>query len=76
MEKEFADFNDMALVCIPVEILLTAKIPAHNVVTFSAKQGVIVIQDSGMTSEEMKQCGCDCVCEECREKMTRQRGTK
>lgn len=41
MQKEFANFNDMALVCIPVEILLTAKIPAHNVVTFSAKQGVI-----------------------------------
>ena len=30
MQKEFANFNDMALVCIPVEILLTAKIPAHN----------------------------------------------
>ena len=76
MEKEFADFNDMALVCIPVEILLTAKIPAHNVVTFSAKQGVIVIQDSGMTSEEMKHCGCNGVSEECRKKTTRQRGAK
>lgn len=45
MQKEFADFNDMALVCIPVEILLTANIPVHNVVTFAAKQGVIVIED-------------------------------
>ena len=60
MQKEFANFNDMALVCIPVEILLTAKIPAHNVVT----------------SEEMEQCGCNGVCEECRKKTTRQRGAK
>lgn len=76
MQKEFADFNDMALVCIPVEILLTANIPARNVVTFAAKQGVIVIEGFGMTSEEMEQCGCNGVCEECRKKTTRQRCAK
>lgn len=68
-----ADFNDIIPVGIPTEIILTAGIPANNVVTFSAKRGVIIIEDTGKTAEEMAQSECDCICDECREKLNNER---
>lgn len=45
-----ADLNDLILVGIPTEIMLTAGIPNNNVINFSAERGIIVIEDTGMTA--------------------------
>ena len=73
---DYERMNDTIPVGIPRKVLITAGIPERNVVTFSAKKGVITIEDTGMTAEEMAQCGCDFVCEECRKRMTTERGAK
>lgn len=73
---DYERMNDTIPVGIPRKVLITAGIPDHNVVTFSARKGIITIEDTGMTAEEMEQCGCDCVCGECRERMMKERGIK
>ncbi len=73
---DYNEMNSTIPVGIPRRILAAAAIPDNNVVTFSAKKGVITIEDTGMTAEEMEQCGCDCVCGECRERMMKERGIK
>lgn len=73
---DYNEMNSTIPVGIPRRILAAAAIPDNNVVTFSAKKGVITIEDTGMTAEEMAQCGCDLVCEECRKRMTTERGAK
>ncbi len=73
---DYERMNDTILVGIPRKILSTANIPESNVVTFSARKGVIMIEDTGMTAEEMEQSGCDCICDECRRKMLNERGAK
>ncbi len=73
---DFKRINTTVPVGIPRKILAVAAIPDNNVVTFSARKGVITIEDTGMTAEEMAQCGCDCICEECLKKMTAERGAK
>ncbi|MCQ4022865.1 hypothetical protein [Ruminococcus sp. zg-924] len=69
---EIADVNDLIIVGIPTDIILTAGIPANNAVNFSAKKGVIIIEDTGMTAEEMAQSDCDCICDERREKLEKE----
>ena len=73
---DYERMNDTIPVGIPRKVLITAGIPERNVVTFSARKGIITIEDTGMTAEEMAQCGCDFVCEECRKRMTTERGAK
>lgn len=73
---DYNEMNSTIPVGIPRRILAAAAIPYNNVVTFSAKKGVITIEDTGMTAEEMAQCGCDFVCEQCRKRMTTERGAK
>lgn len=73
---DYERMNDTIPVGIPRKVLITAGIPERNVVTFSARKGIITIEDTGMTAEEMAQCGCDLVCEECRKRMTTERGAK
>lgn len=63
-----ADVNDLIIVGIPLEIILTAGIPANNAVNFSAKKGVIIIEDTGMTAEETEQSDSDFICDECSDK--------
>lgn len=67
-----ADLNDLILVGIPTEIMLTAGIPNNNVINFTAERGIIVIEDTGMTAEEMAQVGGECICDECREKLEKE----
>lgn len=73
---DYERMNDTIPIGIPRKVLITAGIPDRNVVTFSARKGIITIEDTGMTAEEMEQCGCDFVCEECRKRMTTERGAK
>lgn len=73
---DYERMNNTILVGIPRKILSTANIPESNVVTFSARRGVIKIEDTGLTAEEMEQSGCDCICEECRERLMKERGIK
>ncbi len=68
-----ADLNDLILIGIPTEIMLTAGIPYNNVINFSAERGIIVIEDTGMTAEEMMQAGSERICDECREKLEKER---
>ena len=71
---DYERMNGTIAVGIPRKVFITAGIPDNNVVTFSAKKGIITIEDTGMTAEEMVQCGCDCVCDECRERLMKERG--
>ena len=73
---DYNEMNSTIPVGIPRRILAAAGIAERNVVTFSARKGVITIQDTGMTAEEMAQCGCNFVCDECRKRMTTERGAK
>ena len=73
---DYERMNDTILVGIPRKILTTANIPESNVVTFSARRGVITIEDTGMTAEEMEQSGCDCICDDCRRKIMNERGAR
>ena len=73
---DYNEMNSTIHVGIPRRILAAAAIPDNNVVTFSAKKGVITIEDTGMTADEMTQCGCNCICDECRERMMKERGIK
>ena len=70
---EMADVNDLILVGIPTDIILTAGIPANNVVTFSAERGVIKIEDTGVSEEEMAQYDFESDCDECCEKNKKER---
>lgn len=73
---DYEKINDTILVGIPRKVVLSAGISDRNVVTYAAKKGVITILDTGMTAEEMEQCGCNYVCEDCREKIMKERGIK
>ena len=68
-----ADVNDLILVGIPTKVIKTAGISFTNEMHFSARKGIIIIEETGKTAEETEQSGSDYNCDECRDKIENER---
>lgn len=68
-----ADVNDLILVGIPTKVIRTAGISFTNEMHFSAREGIIIIEETGKTAEETEQSGNDHISDECREKLENER---
>lgn len=68
-----ADVNDLILVGIPTKVIRTAGISFTNEMHFSARKGIIIIEETGKTAEETEQSGNDHISDEYREKLENER---
>ena len=68
-----ADVNDLILVGIPTKVIRTAGISFTNEMHFSARKGIIIIEETGKTAEETEQSGNDHISDQCREKLENER---
>lgn len=54
MQKQIiANPNRIVMIGVPTKILRIANIPDRNVIAYSAEKGKIIIEDTGMTIEDI-----------------------